>query len=222
VIERLPDEWQLALRARLASLDLDALDGFVTEQRQKHDVYPPAGKEFEALKLTPFASVRAVILGQDPYHEPGQAHGLAFSSLETKRPPSLNNILKELHSDCGYGIPSGGSLQSWARNGVLLLNTVLTVRRGKANSHAGHGWEQFTSAVVDAVAAKPGPVVFLLWGQSAQRKRRMIDLGRQIVIESPHPSPRSAWLGFHDSKPFSKANAELTRRGAKPIDWSLG
>jgi len=222
VIESIPRGWREALGDRLRSLDLGVPKKYVADERQRHEVYPPAGKEFEALRLTPFESVRAVILGQDPYHEPGQAHGLAFSTVREKLPPSLNNILKELHSDCGYAITSGGSLEPWAKHGVLLLNTVLTVRRGKANSHAGHGWEQFTSAVVDAVAAKPGPIVFLLWGDQAQSKGRAIDRERHVVIEGPHPSPLSAWRGFSGSKPFSKANAELMRRGAEPIDWSLG
>lgn len=156
VLESIPADWLDALSDRLRSVDLEALDRFVAEERQRYDVYPPAGKEFEALRLTPFAEVLAVIIGQDPYHQPGQAHGLAFSTLGNKRPPSLNNILKELRIDCGFEMPEGGSLEPWAKHGVLLLNTVLTVRRGKANSHAGQGWEQFTNAVVDAVGCKPG------------------------------------------------------------------
>jgi uracil-DNA glycosylase len=222
MIETLPDDWRRALTNRLEGVDLDALDQFVAEERQKGEVYPKAGCEFEALRLTPFGKVRAVILGQDPFHGPGQAHGLAFSTLGKKRPPSLNNILKELHSDCGFDAPEGGSLVPWAQHGVLLLNTVLTVRRGHAGSHAGHGWEQFTSAVVDAVAAKPGPIALLLWGDPAKTKGRLIDRDRHVVIECPHPSPLSAWRGFSGGKPFSRANVALQARGAEPINWSLG
>ncbi len=221
MIESTPPDCLSALGPRVAALELAALDRFVAEERRHHDVYPPAGKEFEALRLTPFAKVRAVILGQDPYHEPGQAHGLAFSTLSRKRPPSLNNILKELESDCGFKMPESGSLEPWAQHGVLLLNTVLTVQRGRAGSHAGHGWEQFTSAVVDAVAAKPEPIAFLLWGDPARSKGRMIDRARHVVVEGPHPSPLSAWRGFSGSKPFSTANRELVRRKRPEIDWSL-
>jgi uracil-DNA glycosylase len=222
VIESIPSDWRVASGDRLESVDFVAVDRFVAEERRHHEVYPPAGKEFEALRLTPFASVRAVILGQDPYHEPGQAHGLAFSTLATNRPLSLQNILKEWHEDCGYEIPEDGSLEAWARHGVLLLNTALTVRCGKANSHA-RMWQPFSTAIVDAVAAKPERIAFLLWGAAAIRTGRSIDGRRNVVIESSHPSPLSANRpcgdapAFFGRRPFSFANAGL----AKPIDWSL-
>jgi uracil-DNA glycosylase len=222
MIESIPCDWQEALSDRLRSVDLDALDRFVAGERRQPEVYPPVGKEFEALRLTPFASVRAVILGQDPYHEQGQAHGLAFSTLATKRPLSLQNILKEWHEDCGCEMPEDGSLEAWARHGVLLLNTALTVRGGRANSHA-RAWQPFTSAIVDAVAAKPERVAFLLWGAAAIRKGRSIDRKRHVVIESSHPSPLSANRpcgdapAFLGSRPFNSANKGLVQR----IDWSL-
>jgi uracil-DNA glycosylase len=223
VIEQIPESWREELLARLTPADLEIIDQFVETRRKAGvEIHPPAGQEFAAFQLTPFDSVRAVIVGQDPYHEPGQAHGLAFSTLGDRLPLSLQNILTELCADCRYELPESGSLEPWARHGVLLLNTLLTVRRGAANSHAGHGWEKFTGAVVDAVSAKPGPIVFLLWGKKAQTQGRQIDRRRHIVIESAHPSPLSARRGFFGSGPFSRANAELLERHRPPIDWALG
>ena len=229
--DRLPADWVEALGDRLASFDLDAIAAFVDAERtaaaarsaagEPDGVYPPEGSVFRALELTPFDSVRAVILGQDPYHEPGQAEGLCFSVAHGKWPPSLRNIVAELCADSGSAPPTSGSLEPWARHGVLLLNTVLTVRRGAANSHAGHGWEQLTSAVVDAVACRQEPAAFLLWGRPAQVKGALIDRDRHVVVESAHPSPLSAYRGFLGSRPFSRANEGLRARGVDPIDWRL-
>jgi uracil-DNA glycosylase len=185
-------------------------------------VYPAHDEVFAALHLTPFAEVKAVILGQDPYHGPDQAHGLCFSVRPGVRPPpSLQNIFKELEADLGIPPPSHGCLDSWARQGVLLLNASLTVRAGKAASHQGKGWETFTDEVLRTVNTKQERVVFILWGASARRKKALIDTGRHVVIESPHPSPLSASSGFFGSRPFSRANAALVEAGREPIDWSL-
>jgi uracil-DNA glycosylase len=163
-----------------------------------------------------------LILGQDPYHGPGQAHGLAFSVKPgVKPPPSLVNVFKELRSDLGVPEPKDGYLEPWAKQGVLLLNAVLTVREGQANAHEGHGWEGFTDAVIRAVSAKQEPVVFLLWGSYAQKKEALIDTERHVVLEAPHPSPLSAKRGFFGSRPFSRANEALEARGREPIDWRL-
>jgi uracil-DNA glycosylase len=221
VIELLPADWSDAIGSRIDAADLAAIDSFVAKERQEHEIYPCDELVFAAFELTPFESVRAVILGQDPYHEPGQAHGLAFSTLGDPRPPSLRNILQELHADCGYEMPDGGSLEPWARNGVLLLNAALTVRQGKANSHA-KCWRVFTGAVVEAVAAKAGPIAFLLWGEDAKRQRDLIDPERHVVIECSHPSPYSARLDFFGRRPFSEANAGLRRKHAPEIVWRLG
>jgi uracil-DNA glycosylase len=230
VIERLPGGWRRALGSRLKAVDLAAIDRFVAEQRQNHEVYPPDEHVFAAFDLTPFESVRAVILGQDPYYQPGLACGLAFSvptdlPHDRKRPVALRRILAESAPEQNGEIPVDATLQLWAKNGVLLLNTVLTVRQGKAGSHVGHGWEEVTSAVMDAVAAKPGPIVFLLWGEVAKSSGRLIDQSRHIVITSAHPSARLARSdpnSFRGSRPFSRANEELQKRGAPPIDWVLG
>jgi len=230
VIERLPGGWRSALGSRIKTYDLAALDRFVAEERQSNnDVYPPDGQVFTAFRLTPFESVRAVILGQDPYYQSGLACGLAFSvppdlPHDRKRPLALRRILAESEPEQKGEVPANTTLRPWAENGVLLLNTVLTVQQGKAGSHVGHGWEQFTSAVVDVIAAKPGPIVFLLWGEAAKRKGRLIDRSRHIVISSAHPSARLAGSdpnGFRGSQPFSRANEELHKRDVPPIDWAL-
>jgi uracil-DNA glycosylase len=177
---------------------------------------------FNALHLTPHADVRVMILGQDPYHGPGQAHGLCFSVRRGVRvPPSLANIHKELHADVGVAIPDHGNLEAWARRGVLLLNATLTVRGGAAASHQKRGWETFTDQVIRVVDARNEPVVFILWGASARRKRALIDAGRHTIIESAHPSPLSAHNGFFGSRPFSRANAALSAAGRDPVDWDL-
>ncbi len=219
----IPASWRAALADELAQPYAEQLAAFVAAERAAHTVYPPAGEEFTALELTPPERVRAVILGQDPYHGPGQAHGLAFSVREgVPPPPSLVNIFKELRSDLGLEPPGHGHLAGWAREGVLLLNAVLTVRAGEANSHRGRGWDRLTDAVIRAVSAGPEPVVFLLWGAPAQKKAALVDESRHAVLRAAHPSPLSARRGFFGSRPFSRANAALAERGRPPIDWRLG
>ncbi|MDP1871987.1 MAG: uracil-DNA glycosylase [Gallionella sp.] len=198
------------------------LQQFVAEQREKHTVFPPEADVYAALHLTPIEEVRVLILGQDPYHDDHQAHGLCFSVRAGESiPPSLLNIFKELKADLGYPIPNNGCLIPWARQGVLLLNAVLTVEAHQANSHKERGWETFTDAVIAAVNAKTDPVVFVLWGAYARKKIGLIDQSRHVVIESPHPSPLSAYRGFFGSRPFSKINAALTDAGGRPIDWQI-
>jgi uracil-DNA glycosylase len=185
-------------------------------------VFPDPEDVFNALHLTPLANVRVVVLGQDPYHGPGQAHGLSFSVRHgVAVPPSLRNIYKELGTDLGIEHPGHGNLEAWARNGVLLLNSVLTVRAHEAGSHRKRGWETFTDRIIGLVSDKPEPVVFILWGNFARSKAALIS-DRHHVIESPHPSPLSASRGFFDTKPFSRANAALMAAGRDPVDWTLG
>lgn len=214
-------DWNPLLRSEFDEPYWVELQTFVADERGRHAVYPPHDEVFTALHLTPYSALKVVILGQDPYHGPGQAHGLAFSVRPGIRiPPSLRNIHRELHDDLGFPIPGHGSLEDWARRGVLLLNTSLTVRAGQAGSHSGKGWETFTDRVIDIAAARPEPLVFILWGNHARRKRDRID-GRHAVIESPHPSPFSANNGFFGSRPFSKANEALIELGREPVDWNL-
>jgi uracil-DNA glycosylase len=223
LIDGIPADWREVLAAAIEDPCFEHLEAFLGDERARTDIeiYPPESQVFNALHLTPLASVRAVILGQDPYHGKGQAHGLAFSvPTGKKRPPSLRNILAEWQADLDLGPAASGSLEPWARHGVLLLNAVMTVREGRANSHQGLGWEPFTDAIISAVNARPEPVAFLLWGQPARRKVPLIE-ARHVVIESSHPSPLSATRGslpFRGSRPFSRANAELGRRA---IDWRL-
>lgn len=210
------------LRGEFAKLYWQQLQAFVADQRSRYTVFPPAPQVFAALHLTPYAETRVVILGQDPYHGPRQAHGLCFSvHRDVPIPPSLANIYKELESDLGIAPPAHGNLESWARQGVLLLNTTLTVRAGQAASHHGHGWETFTDEVLRVVNAKTQRVVFLLWGSNARKKKSLIDLSRHVVIESAHPSPLSAHNGFFGSRPFSRTNAALVEAGREPIDWVI-
>ncbi|MGZ8257257.1 MAG: uracil-DNA glycosylase [Gallionella sp.] len=198
------------------------LQRFVAAQREQVTVFPPDAEVFAALHLTPIEKVKVLILGQDPYHDDGQAHGLCFSVRPgVAIPPSLRNIFKELHSDLGCKTPNHGNLTHWAEQGVLLLNTVLTVQAHQANSHQGKGWETFTDAVIAKVNAKTDPVVFVLWGANARRKVALIDASRHVVIESPHPSPLSAHRGFFGSRPFSKINAALRASGNAEIDWQI-
>ena len=221
-------DWNPLLRGEFDKEYWTELQAFVAEERRVHTVYPPHDEVFAALHLTPFNTLKVVILGQDPYHGPSQAHGLAFSVRPGVRiPPSLQNIHKELKADLGLEIPDHGNLEAWARQGVLLLNTSLTLRAAQARSHAGKGWEIFTDQVIDAVAARADPAVFVLWGNHARRKRERIEAAsaatevRHVVIESPHPSPFSANNGFFGSRPFSKINDALHQMGHDPIDWNL-
>ena len=215
-------DWNPVLRGEFAKPYWAELQQFVAAERGRAAVYPPHDEVFAALHLTPYAEVKAVILGQDPYHGPNQAHGLCFSVRPgVPPPPSLQNIFKEMEADLGVRPPSHGCLDSWARQGVLLLNASLTVRAGRAASHQGKGWEMFTDEVLRVVNEKPDRVVFILWGASARRKKALIDTSRHVIIESPHPSPLSASSGFFGSRPFSRANAALIAAGREPIDWAI-
>ena len=223
--EAVPESWRAALAPVLASPEARRLGGWLTrEEAGGKAIYPPRGQRLRALELTPLDAVKVVILGQDPYHGPGQAHGLCFSVPErVQTPPSLVNIYKELESDLGVPRRSHGNLEHWARQGVLLLNTCLTVEAGKAGSHAGKGWEAITDAAVAAVAAREQPSVFILWGNHARGKAAKVpELAqgtRHLVLASPHPSPLSAHGGFFGSKPFSKANAFLEAQGRGAVEW---
>ena len=223
--DTIPDSWQPVLDPVLAAPQARQLGGFlVAEERAGKAIYPPRGRRLKALELTPLDAVKVVILGQDPYHGPGQAMGLCFAVPEGVRvPPSLVNIYKELEADLGVPRPDHGDLSKWARQGVLLLNNTLTVEAGRAGSHAGRGWDAITDACVAAVAARPEPSVFILWGSHAQAKAKRIaglKTGPHLVVESPHPSPLSAHRGFFGSKPFSRANDFLTQHGRGKVDWA--
>ncbi len=224
--EPIPESWQPVLEPVLATAEARQLGGFlVAEEQAGKQIYPPRGCRLKALELTPLDEVKVVILGQDPYHGPGQAMGLCFSVPEgVKIPPSLVNIYKELEADLGVARAHHGDLSKWARQGVLLLNNTLTVEAAKAGSHAKRGWDAITDACVAAVAARDQPSVFILWGSHAQAKAmRIAGLreGPHCVIESPHPSPLSAHRGFFGSKPFSRTNAFLSDHGREAIDWAL-
>jgi uracil-DNA glycosylase len=215
-------DWNPILRAEFAKPYWPELQAFVTAERAGHTIYPPHDEVFAALHLTPYAETRVLILGQDPYHGPRQAHGLCFSVRRgVAIPPSLANIHRELHDDLGIPPPDHGNLEAWAVQGVLLLNTTLTVRAGQAASHQGKGWETFTDEVIRRVSAKDHPVVFILWGSHARRKKALIDISRHTIIESAHPSPLSAHQGFFGSRPFSRTNAALSAAGLDRIDWRL-
>ncbi|MCB0966415.1 MAG: uracil-DNA glycosylase [Ilumatobacter sp.] len=215
-------DWNPLLRDEFAKPYWTELQRFVADERVSRTVYPPHDEVFAALHLTSYADTKVLILGQDPYHGPGQAHGLCFSVRHGVRiPPSLANIHRELSTDVGVAVPDHGNLEAWAAQGVLLLNTTLTVRAGQAASHQKHGWETFTDEVIRTVAAKPDHVVFVLWGGAARRKTALIDTDRHTIVESPHPSPLSAHNGFFGSRPFSRTNEALVAHGQTPIDWSL-
>ncbi len=220
---KLDDSWRAALGEEFSKPYMAKLKAFLQERRTAGaHIFPKGSEYFRALDLTPLDKVRVVILGQDPYHGPGQAHGLSFSVKPgVKTPPSLVNIYKELQSDLGIAPPRHGFLEHWAKQGVLLLNAVLTVEVRQANIHQGKGWEQFTDAVIRAVNDQPHPVVFILWGAYAQKKAAFVDTSRHLVLKSPHPSPLSAHNGFFGSRPFSKANHFLESKGYPPIDWQL-
>lgn len=215
-------DWNPLLSGEFTKPYWSELMEYVAEQRSKYQVYPPEDQVFAALHLTPYATVRVLILGQDPYHGKGQAHGLCFSVPEgTAIPPSLANIHQELTSDLGCPPPGHGSLESWARQGVLLLNTTLTVRSGAAASHQKRGWESFTDEVIQVVNEKQDRVVFILWGSSARSKKQLVDRSRHVIVESAHPSPLSAYRGFFGSKPFSRANQALMETGREPVSWCI-
>ncbi|MCB2066716.1 MAG: uracil-DNA glycosylase [Erythrobacter sp.] len=225
--ETIPESWAEVLEPVLATPEARRLGGWLrAEEEAGKAIYPPRGCRLKALELTPLDSVRVVILGQDPYHGPGQAHGLCFSVPEgVPPPPSLVNVFKELHGDLGLPRPAHGNLEHWARQGVLLLNNTLTVQQGQAGSHAGKGWDAITDACVAAVAERAEPSVFVLWGSHAQGKAARIPAlregGRHLLLKSVHPSPLSAHRGFFGSQPFSKANAFLEANGRGSVDWSL-
>ena len=198
------------------------LNAFLAEERKNFDIYPKIGNIFEAFNQTSFEKVKVVIVGQDPYHGLGQAHGLSFSVKEgIKKPPSLKNILKELEDDLGLDVPESGNLIKWSKQGVLMLNSTLTVRANCAGSHQKRGWEEFTDAAIKTISKEHSNVVFILWGKYAQNKGTIIDNLKHYIIKSPHPSPFAAYKGFFGSKPFSKSNTFLISKGIKPINWSL-
>ncbi len=218
----IPDGWRAELADERKQPYMHALEEFVEREREHHTVFPPARDVFNALALTPFADTRVLLLGQDPYHDDGQAHGLAFSVPRGVRfPPSLRNIFKELVADIGCAMPKSGDLTPWAQQGVLLLNTVLTVRAHEPASHAGKGWERFTDAMIAVLNKRSRPMVFLLWGAHAQRKRAMIDEREHLVLVSAHPSPLSARRGFFGSRPFTAVNEALKLQEQQPIHWAL-
>ena len=220
---KLEDSWKQALADQFSAPYMADLKSFLQAEKQDGKVIFPRGPEyFRALDLAPLGQVKVVILGQDPYHGDGQAHGLCFSvQPDVKIPPSLVNIYKELQTDLGIAPVRHGFLEHWAKQGVLLLNSVLTVERSLAASHQGRGWEKFTDAVIAQVNQQQTPVVFMLWGAYAQKKAAFVDQTRHLVLKAPHPSPLSAYNGFFGSRHFSKANAFLEQHGLQPIDWQL-
>jgi uracil-DNA glycosylase len=217
----LPASWRSALASEFAAPYFHQLKDFLVEEREQYTIYPPAKDVFNALRYTPLEQTKVLILGQDPYHGPGQAHGLSFSVRPGIRPPpSLQNIYKELQSDLGIKPPKHGYLRAWTEQGILLLNAVLTVRQGQPNSHANKGWEYLTDAVIRAVNNKPTRVVFVLWGAYARKKSRLVTGKQHIIIESAHPSPLSV-TKFWGTRPFSRINAALEESGQAPINWQL-
>jgi uracil-DNA glycosylase len=220
---RLEQSWKSRLENEFTLPYMQQLRAFLQQRKQQSAViYPPGSMIFNALDSTPFESVKVVILGQDPYHGPGQAHGLCFSVRHgVQTPPSLQNIYKEIQEDLGIPIPSVGNLEAWAKQGVLLLNSVLTVERGKAGAHQGKGWEKFTDRIVQLLSDERDGVVFMLWGSYAIRKGASIDRKRHLVLTAPHPSPLSAYRGFFGCKHFSSANKYLAERGVAPVRWAF-
>jgi uracil-DNA glycosylase len=221
VLSMLPESWQAVLGGELEKPYFKQLTEFVEEERSRYEVYPPRDQVFAALEATPYDQVKVFVLGQDPYHGEGQAHGMCFSVRPgVKTPPSLRNIFKEMRDELGHPVPDNGYLMPWARQGVLLLNAVLTVRQGEANSHKGKGWEKFTDAVLKAVADRPDPAVFVLWGNYAKKKLPLIDTTRHVVVQGAHPSPLSAKL-FLGSRPFTQIDEAVKAQGHDPIDWRI-
>ncbi|MCI0765330.1 uracil-DNA glycosylase [Bacillus sp. TL12] len=218
----LKNDWEPLLAPEFEKPYYQKLRQFLKEEYSTHVVYPNANDIFNALHYTSYGDTKVVILGQDPYHGPDQAHGLSFSVQPgVKTPPSLQNMYKELHADLGCEIPNNGYLVKWAEQGVLLLNAVLTVRQGEANSHKGKGWEHFTDRVIELLNERDKPVIFILWGRHAQAKKKLITNENHHIIESVHPSPLSARRGFFGSKPFSKVNDILSSMNGKEIDWQI-
>ncbi|MCR4642932.1 MAG: uracil-DNA glycosylase [Lachnospiraceae bacterium] len=218
----LSGEWQAALSPEFRKPYYRRLRETVVQEYGSRRIFPPKEEIFTAMHLTPLSKVKVVILGQDPYHEPGQAQGLCFSVPEgVKIPPSLVNIYQELHDDLGCDIPQHGNLKAWAEQGVLLLNTVLTVRAHEAFSHRGIGWEQFTDAIIEILDKEDRPMVFLLWGSPAQKKSEMLKNPKHLILKAPHPSPLSAYRGFFGCRHFSKCNEFLKSHGEEPIDWQI-
>ena len=217
------NDWLEAISPEFSKPYYKELFNFVKSEYSRAVIYPPADDIFNAFHFTPLKDVKVLLLGQDPYHNERQAHGLSFSVLPEQKeiPPSLQNIYKELNSDLGCYIPNNGYLKKWANQGVLLLNTVLTVRAHQANSHQGHGWEQFTDAVIQALNAQDRPIVYFLWGAPAQKKAAMLNNPKQLVLKAPHPSPLSAYRGFFGCRHFSQCNAFLVKNGIEPIDWQI-
>ena len=216
------NDWLKAIGGEFHKAYYKELYEFVKEEYQTKRVYPPADDIFNALHLTALKDVKVLVLGQDPYHGANQAHGLSFSVLPGQKiPPSLRNIYQELHDDLGCYIPNNGYLEKWAKQGVLMLNTVLTVRAHKPNSHQGKGWEHFTDAIIEAVNKEERPIVYLLWGRPAQSKIPMLDNPKHLILKAPHPSPYSADRGFFGCRHFSQANEFLRANGQEPIDWQI-
>lgn len=214
--------WKAVLAEEFSSSYFQDLKDFLIGEKQRYTVFPPGVYIFEAFNRTPFDKVKVVILGQDPYHGPGQAHGLCFSvPAGTAFPPSLQNIFRELQTDIGMSYPEKGDLSSWANQGVLLLNATLTVRANSAGSHQGRGWEVFTNSVIKNLSEHRSGIVFLLWGNFAREKKALIDLDKHYVLEAPHPSPLSVYRGFYGCKHFSKTNQILSGNGNSPIDWHI-
>lgn len=221
-IVNLGNNWDILLKDEFQKDYYINLRKFLVSEYKTQTIYPDMNNIFNSLKLTDYKDVRVVILGQDPYHEPGQAHGLCFSVKKgVQPPPSLQNIYKEIHSELGLPIPPHGELTDWAKQGVLLMNTVLTVRRGQANSHKGMGWEIFTDNVIKLLNARPEPIVFLLWGRNARDKARLITNPVHLILESAHPSPLSAYNGFFGNGHFKKANEFLRSQYGREIDWEI-
>ena len=219
---KIEDSWYERLKDEFSSEYFAELKKFLVAEKQQYVVFPPGSQIFNAFDTTPFDKVKVVILGQDPYHGPRQAHGLSFSVPDgIPFPPSLQNIFKELHDDLGIAIPRSGNLEKWAREGVLLLNASLTVRAGQAASHSHHGWEQFTDAAIRALSEQREHIVFILWGNYAIAKQSLIDSGKHLILKSVHPSPLSASRGFFGCHHFSQTNHYLGKNGITPIDWSL-
>lgn len=222
MINKMEQNWSIEMQNHFSKVSFIYLQDFLILERKHHIIYPPEEYIFEAFKKTPFDQVKVIILGQDPYHGPNQAHGLSFSVSDGQKiPPSLKNIFKELHQDLNLNIPENGNLEKWAEQGVLLLNATLTVRAHQAGSHQNKGWEEFTDAVIKKISDNKNGCVFLLWGNYAQKKALLIDSKKHLILKSVHPSPLSAHRGFLGNRHFSMTNDYLISKGIKPISWKL-